>query len=75
VGGTGEGWGEGGRSGGGGKGMGGTILHRPQSTAGRAVPGKDLAGKKLHVKDVLPDDDDNEDDVVVHKKAGAKRKQ
>jgi hypothetical protein len=51
-----------------------TILHRSQSRAGRAVPGKDLAGKKVHKEDALPEDEDDEEDVVVHQRAGVKRK-
>jgi hypothetical protein len=37
------------------------------------MPGKDLAGKKVHEEDVLINDEDDED-VVVHQRAGVKRK-
>jgi hypothetical protein len=58
-----------------------TILHCSQRPASRAVPGtcrakpgKDLAGKKVHEEDVLPDDEDNDENGVVHKRAGVRRK-
>jgi hypothetical protein len=37
-----------------------------QAPAARAVPGRDLAGKKVHEDDVLHNDYDEEDEVVVH---------
>jgi hypothetical protein len=39
------------------------------------MPGKDLAGKKEHKEDVLPDNEDEEEDVVRHKRAGVTRNQ
>ncbi len=52
-------------------------LHIPVSAQGataRAVPGKDLADKKVHEDDVPQDDDDEEEEVVVHKRQDRKRK-
>jgi hypothetical protein len=43
------------------------IPARAQAAAARAVPGRDLAGKKVHEDDVLQDDDDEEEEVVATK--------
>jgi hypothetical protein len=50
------------------------IPVRAQAAAARAVPGRDLAGKKVHEDDVLQDDDDEEEEVMVHKRQDRKRK-
>ena len=50
------------------------IPVRAQAAAARAVPGRDLAGKKVHEDDVLQDDDDEEEEVIVHKRQDRKRK-
>ncbi len=47
---------------------------RAQAAAARAVPGRDLAGKKVHEDYALQDDDDEEEEVVVHKRQDRKRK-
>ncbi len=50
------------------------IPVRAQAAATRAVPGRDLAGKKVHEEGVFQDDDDEEEEVVVHKRQDRKRK-
>ncbi len=50
------------------------IPVRAQAAAARAVPGRDLAGKKVHEDNVLQVDDDEKEEVVVHKRQDRKRK-